>query len=80
MIAMTSKIDRNSEINDLKNIITNIFICYNNLMSKEACANRETDDIVKKNEQQNIDNNYILSMRNNALIVFDKCNNLLMKK
>jgi hypothetical protein len=49
-------------------------------MSKEACANRETDDIVKKNEQQNIDNNYILSMRNNALIVFDKCNNLLMKK
>ena len=68
---------RNKEIDDLKNIITNIFICYNNLTSTEATEIRQTDDIIAYKKQANIDNTFLLSIRNNALLVFDKCNELL---
>ena len=72
-------VKRNQEIEELKNIITNIFICYNNLTSKKAIENRNTDDIIQYKEQLNTDNSIILSIRNNALVVFDKCNSLLKK-
>jgi hypothetical protein len=70
-------IKRNQEIEELKDIITNIFICYNNLTSKKAIENRNTDDIIQYKEQLNTDNSILLSIRNNALVVFDKCNSLL---
>jgi len=70
-------VNRNHEIEELKNIITNIFICYNNLTSKKAIENRNTDDIIQYKEQLNTDNSILLSIRNNALVVFDKCNSLL---
>ena len=70
---------RNKEINDLKNLITNIFICYNNLTSKESTNNRESDDILVYKKQKEKDNLYILSIRNNSLAIFDKCNELLTK-
>lgn len=70
-------VKRNHEIEELKNIITNIFICYNNLTSKKAIENRNTDDIIQYKEQLNTDNSILLSIRNNALVVFDKCNSLL---
>lgn len=70
-------VKRNQEIDELKNIITNIFICYNNLTSKEAVENRNTDDIIQYKEQLNNDNLILLSIRNNALVIFDKCNSLL---
>lgn len=70
-------IQRNKEIEELKNIITNIFICYNNLTSKNAIENRNTDDIIEYKKQANIDNAFLLSIRNNALEIFDKCNLLL---
>jgi len=70
-------VKRNQEIEELKNIITNIFICYNNLTSKKAIENRNTDDIIQYKEQLNTDNSILLSIRNNALVVFDKCNSLL---
>ena len=70
-------VKRNQEIDELKNIITNIFICYNNLTSKEAVENRNTDDIIQYKEQLNTDNSILLSIRNNALVIFDKCNSLL---
>jgi len=73
------KIQRNKEINDLKNTITNLFISYNKLISKEAIDNRENDDELVYKKQKNTDNIFILSLRNNALDIFDKCNRLLMK-
>jgi len=71
---------RNNEINELKNIITNIFICYNNLTTKEAVENRQSEDIIKYKKQLNNDDLYLLSIRNNALVVFDKCNQLLKER
>jgi len=70
-------VKRNHEIEELKNIITNIFICYNNLTSKTAVENRSTDDIIEYKKQVNIDNTFLVSIRNNALEIFDKCNLLL---
>ena len=67
----------NKEIDELKNIITNIFICYNNLTSKEASENRISEDLNIYKKQLNADNVYLMSIRNNALTVFDKCNQLL---
>ena len=72
--------NRNNEINELKNIITNIFICYNNLTTKEAVKNRQSEDIIKYKKQLNNDDLYLLSIRNNALVVFDKCNQLLKER
>jgi len=72
------KIQRNKDINDLKNTITNLFICYNNLISKDATNNRDSDDELIYKKQKKSDNLYILSLRNNALDIFDKCNKLLM--
>ncbi len=72
--------NRNNEINELKNIITNIFICYNNLTTKEAVENRQSEDIIKYKKQLNNDDLYLLSIRNNALVVFDKCNQLLKER
>jgi len=71
------KAQRNYEINELKNIITNIFICYNNLTSKTAIENRNTDDIIEYKKQVNKDNVFLTTIRNNALEIFDKCNLLL---
>lgn len=73
------KIQRNKEINELKNSITNLFICYNNLISKDAINNRESEDELIYKKQKNSDNVYIVSLRNNALEIFDRCNKLLMK-
>jgi len=73
------KIQRNKEINELKNSITNLFICYNNLISKDAINNRESEDELIYKKQKNSDNVYIVSLRNNALDIFDRCNKLLMK-
>lgn len=73
-----NKIQRNKDINELKNTITNLFICYNKLISKDSINNRESDDELIYKKQKNLDNLYILSLRNNALDIFDKCNKLLM--
>ena len=70
-------IEREQKINELNQFITNIFICYNNITSKEAKTNRNTEDIIQYKNQLNNDNKYILSIRNNALSIFDKCNELL---
>lgn len=71
---------RNKEIDELKNIITNIFICYNNLTTKEAAENRMSEDINIYKNQLNTDDVYLMSVRNNALVVFDKCNQLLKER
>jgi len=71
---------RNKEIDELKNIITNIFICYNNLTTKEAAENRMSEDINVYKNQLNNDDVYLMSVRNNALAVFDKCNQLLKER
>ena len=71
------KINRNREIAELKNTITNLFICYNNLIKKDADDKRNSDDELIYKQQKNLDNMYILSLRNNALAIFDKCNELL---
>ena len=71
---------RNKEIDELKNIITNIFICYNNITTKEAAENRMSEDINIYKNQLNSDDVYLMSIRNNALAVFDKCNPLLKER
>ena len=71
---------RNKEIDELKNIITNIFICYNNLTTKEASENRMSEDLNIYKKQLNDDDVYLISIRNNALTVFDKCNQLLKER
>lgn len=73
------KAQRNKEISELKNSITNLFICYNNLISKDSTNNRESDDELIYKKQKTSDNLYILSLRNNALEIFDRCNKLLIK-
>lgn len=73
-------LNRNKEIDSLKNIITNIFICYNKLTTKEAAENRISEDLNTYKNQLNADDVSLLSIRNNALIVFDKCNQLLKER
>lgn len=72
-----TKYQINKQIENLKNSITNIFLCYNKLTTKEAIENRNSEDIIKYKDQKNTDDLYILSIRNNALEIFDKCNELL---
>jgi len=72
-----NKIQRNKQIEELKNNITNICLCYNKLNLKSAVDNRNSDDIFVYKNQKNSDNLFLLSIRNNALEIFDKCNELL---
>jgi len=68
----------NSIIENMKENITNMFICYNNLSSKNAKENRESIELdIYKNQLSN-DQIYLISLRNNALKIFDTCNSMII--
>lgn len=68
----------NSYIENMKENITNMFICYNNLSSQKAKENRESIELdIYKNQLSN-DQIYLISLRNNALKIFDTCNSLII--
>lgn len=68
-----------TELDSIKNDLTNMYIAYNNLINKEVIENRESDNIIDVKNQFMNDKLFINSLRNNALQVFDICNKLLMK-
>ena len=69
-----------SDIEILKNNVLNLTIIFNNLSSKSAKENRLLEKNKIENKNQNIkDINDIIELRNNALKIFDKCNDILQK-
>jgi len=71
-------IDR--EIAELKDKITAICILFKNLNAKEYRDNRDSLDEKVRKAQDNVDYKHLNSLRNNALAVFDKCNEMMMAK
>jgi len=66
------------ELEELKNNLTNMYVAFNNLNNKSAIDNRNSDNILDVKSQFNMDRTFINSLRNNALSIFDKCNQLLL--
>ena len=68
------------DIENLKSLLLNLTIIFNNISNKTAKENRllEKNNIEYKN-QYSKDINDIIELRNNALKIFDKCNELLQK-
>lgn len=62
----------NKEILSMKDILTNMIITYKKLSQQE---NNENKDI---KEQFNNDYNMILNLRNCSLMIFDKCNKIIV--
>lgn len=68
-----------SELETIKNDLTNMYIAFNNLNNKDAINNRNSDNIMDVKNQFMNDKLFFNSLRNNALHIFDECNRLLMK-
>ena len=65
------------EIEKLRNSLMNLSIAFNNIVSKKSLENRISENQQTKNDQNFIDRTNIFNIRNNALEIFDKCNNIL---
>jgi len=67
-----------SNIEQLKSNLLNLTILFNNISNKDAKENRilEKNNIKYKNQIMK-DTEDIIEFRNNALKIFDKCNELL---
>lgn len=70
--------DISTQLESMKNDLTNMYVAFNNLNSDNAKANRSSDNLVMVKGQFNADKIFINSLRNNALEIFDLCNRLLM--
>ena len=68
-----------SELEVIKNSLTNMYITFNNINNDNAKANRISDNIIDNKNQFVTDRVFINSLRNNALEIFDECNKLLMQ-
>ena len=55
-----------------------MYIAFNNINSEKAKTNRDSDIYEDNKEQLRSDKIFLNSLRNNALSIFDKCNQLLM--
>lgn len=63
----------NKDILRFKDILTNMLITYNNL-AKDECINKRNENNI---EQIKADRMPLINMRNCALSIFDKCNEII---
>lgn len=63
----------NKDILRFKDILTNMIVTYNNLAKEEAINKRNENNP----EQIKSDKIALLNMRNCALSIFDKCNEII---